>query len=73
MWFVVEDSDGMEEYTPTELSAIYFSGSLSKAFCLAFDLPMANIIASLGVHIAVDYNWPLTHLRGSSVTFCRCC
>ena len=29
---------------------------------------MANIIASLGVHIAVDYNWPLTHLRGSSVT-----
>ena len=29
---------------------------------------MANIIASLGVHIAVDYNWPFTHLRGSSVT-----
>ena len=73
MWFVVEYSDGMEEYTPMELSAIYFSGSLSKAFYLVFDIPMANIIASLGFpslgfHIAVDYNWPLTHLRGSSVT-----
>ena len=68
MWFVVEYSDGMEAYTPTELSPIYFSGSLSKAFYLAFDIPVANIIASLGVHIAVDYNWPLTPLRGSSVT-----
>jgi len=62
MWFIVEYSDGIEEYTAAELSTIYFSGSLSKAFYMAFDVPMGIgriAVASLGLHSGIDYDWTL--------------
>ena len=66
MWFVVEYSDGIEEYTATELSAIYFSGSLSPAFYLAFAIPMDNAIASLGIQSVVDYDADLNRQGDSA-------
>jgi len=37
-WFVVQYSDGTEEYTASELALIYYSDRLPSAFFMAFDL-----------------------------------
>jgi hypothetical protein len=42
-WFAVQYSDGLEEYTPSEIAGIYFGEPLSRAFHMAFNnaLPIA--------------------------------
>ena len=44
-WFAIKYSDGTEEYSPSELALIYYSGQLPSAFFMAFDVALPAVVA----------------------------
>jgi hypothetical protein len=68
-WFAVKYCDGTEEFSPSELSVIYYSELLPSAFFLAFDFSLP-VVAAAHVELVCS---PLTVLSGTVFVDLKLC
>jgi hypothetical protein len=54
-WFVIQYSDGVEEYTPSEIAMIFFGEPLSNVFYTAFNLALLVALNVFTVPLPDDF------------------
>ena len=55
-WFALQYSYGLEEYTPSEISLIYFGDCLPRAFYMAFDIVLPSELVAANQALSTDFD-----------------
>ena len=53
-WFVIQYSDGLEEYTPSEVALVYFGNVLPRAFYMAFEIDLPLGLVAVGPNLSTS-------------------